>query len=153
MELEGETISLMLHRARHTKRIHYPVFISILLCQLSACSEQDKVDIRSVLDARDAAVSNHDIKSYAGLLISGYEYNNQTEFEIINKMRGLFNQFEKIEMTSDNRTIRLLDDQHAECEQSYLLHVQANGEWRQINQRERISLTKTDSGWKISGGL
>jgi len=143
----------MLHRARHSKRIHFPVFISILLCLLSACSEQDKVDIRSVLDARDAAVSNHDIKSYAGLLISGYEYNNQTEFEIINRMRGLFNQFEQIEMTSDNRTIRLLDDQHAECEQSYLLHVQANGEWRQINQRERISLTKTDTGWKISGGL
>ncbi len=143
----------MLHRSLHNKRIHVPVFFSILLCLLSACSEQDKVDIRSVLDARDAAVSNHDITHYAGLLISGYEYNNQTEFEIINKMRGLFNQFEKIEMTSDNRTIRLLDDQHAECEQSYLLHVQANGEWRQINQRERISLTKTDSGWKISGGL
>jgi len=143
----------MLHRARYSKRIHFPVFISILLCLLSACSEQDKVDIRSVLDARDTAVSNHDIKSYAGLLISGYKDNNQTEFEIINRMRSLFNQFEQIEMASDNRTIRLLDDQHAECEQSYLLHVQANGEWRQINQRERISLTKTDAGWKISGGL
>ncbi len=143
----------MLHQGLPGKQVHLPIFISILLCLLSACSEQEKVDIRSVLDARDTAVSNHDIASYAVLLIPGYEHNNQTEFEIINRMRKLFNQFEQIEMASDNRTIRLLDDQHAECEQSYLLHVQANGEWRQINQRERISLTKTDTGWKISGGL
>ncbi len=68
-------------------------------------------------------------------------------------MERLFKQFEKIEMTSNNRTIRLLGEQHAECEQSYLLHVQAGGTWRQLNQRERISLSKTASGWKISGGL
>ncbi len=68
-------------------------------------------------------------------------------------MRTLFDQFETIEMRSTNRTIRLLDHKHAECEQSYMLHVQANGAWRQLNQRERISLTKTESGWKISGGL
>jgi len=68
-------------------------------------------------------------------------------------MRKLFAQFEQIEMTSANRTIRLLDHNRAECEQSYLLRVQANGAWRQINQRERIILSKTETGWKISGGL
>jgi len=143
----------MFHQSRLGKCIHFPLFICTLLSLLSACSEQDKGDICALLDARDAAVSRHDIKAYSDLLIPGYQHNDQTEFESINKMRKLFGQFEKIEMTSGNRTIRLLDGKHAECEQSYALHVQANGTWRQLNQRERINLTKTPSGWKISGGL
>ncbi len=138
---------------RYGRRAHVPLFICMLACLLGACSGQDRASIRAVLDARDSAVSRHDINAYADLLLPGYEYKHHTEFETINRMRKLFGQFEKIEMTSNNRTIRLLDHNHAECEQSYMLHVQANGAWRQINQRERISLTKTASGWKISGGL
>ncbi len=143
----------MPHQARHP--VHLRAFICILACVFSlvACGDYDKPDIRSVLDARDTAVSRHDIHAYSDLLVPGYEYKHQTEFEAINRMRQLFEQFEKIEMTSNNRTIRLLDDKHAECEQSYFLRVQANDTWRQLNQRERISLTKTASGWKISGGL
>ena len=68
-------------------------------------------------------------------------------------MNRLFAQFEKTEMQSSQRVIRLLDDQHAECEQNYLLRVKADGTWRQLNQRERITLTKTSEGWKISAGL
>jgi len=143
----------MLHQAQFRNRIHVQLFICILLGLFSACSEQDRANIRAVLDARDASVSNHDIKAYADLLMPGYKHNDQTEFESINSMRKLFKQFEKIEMTSGNRTIRLLDEKHAECEQSYLLRVRVDDTWRQLNQRERISLTKTASGWKISGGL
>jgi len=145
----------MYARTSYMQPVHLPHVICIIACvfTLVACGEYDKSAICSVLDARDTAVSQHDINAYSDLLLPGYEYQQQTEFEIIDRMRKLFGQFEKIDMASSNRTIRLLDQSHAECEQSYVLRVQVDHTWRQINQRERISLTKTASGWKISGGL
>jgi len=125
-----------------------------LLFSLNGCSEYDKTAINAILDARDAAVSSHNIKAYDALLLPDYQDSlGQTEFDIVSKMNKLFAQFERTEMTSNNRIIRLLDSKHAECEQSYLLRVKADGRWRQLNQRERITLTKTADGWKISGGL
>ncbi len=121
---------------------------------ISACTEQDKIDINTLLDARDAAVSSHNINAYDALLLPNYlDAAGQSEFDIVSKMNRLFAQFEKTEMHSTQRVIRVLDDQHAECEQSYLLRVKADGTWRQLNQRERIFLTKTSDGWKISAGL
>lgn len=139
----------MPHQARFGYHNPFRFSICIMACVFSlvACGEYDKPNIRSVLDARDTAVSRHDINAYSDLLLPGYEYKQQTEFETINRMRKLFGQFEKIEMTSNNRTIRLLDQTHAECEQSYLLRVRVDDTWRQLNQRERISLKKTASGW------
>jgi len=129
-------------------------FSLILLLLISACSEYDKVEINALLDARDIAVSTHDIKAYDALLIPDYhDQSGQTEFDVVSKMNRLFAQFESTEMHSSDRTIRLLDATHAECEQSYLLRVKADNTWRQLNQRERILLKKTDAGWKISGGL
>jgi len=125
-----------------------------MLLTVSACSDYDKNEINALLDARDIAVSNHNIKDYDDLLVPGYhDHSGQSEFDIVSKMNKLFAQFEKTEMTSSNRIIRLLDNNYAECEQSYLLRVKADGTWRQLNQRERITLTKTSDGWKISGGL
>jgi len=125
-----------------------------LLFSLNGCSEYDKAAINAILDARDTAVSSHNIKAYDALLLPDYQDSlGQTEFDIVSKMNKLFAQFEQTEMTSNNRIIRLLDSKHAECEQNYLLRVKADGRWRQLNQRERITLTKTADGWKISGGL
>ncbi|MBL4774954.1 MAG: hypothetical protein JKY87_02705 [Mariprofundus sp.] len=139
---------------RHASPRHAWLFSLIVLCSLNACSEYDKNAIHAVLDARDAAVSKHDIKAYDALLLPGYhDASGQTEFDIVSNMNKLFAQFEQTEMMSSNRIIRLLDNKHAECEQSYLLRVKADDTWRQLNQRERISLTKTADGWKISGGL
>jgi len=125
-----------------------------MLLSIAACSDYDKNEINALLDARDTAVSNHNIRDYDDLLIPGYhDHSGQTEFDIVSKMNKLFAQFEKTEMRSNNRVIRLLDTTHAQCEQSYLLRVKADDTWRQLNQRERITLSKTSDGWKISGGL
>ena len=131
------------------------LFIGIMiLISITACNEYDKKEIHTLLDARDLAVSTHDIKHYDALLLPGYhDQAGQSEFDIVSKMNKLFAQFEKTEMTSSNRIIRIVDSNHAECEQSYLLRVKADGTWRELSQRERISLTKTTDGWKISGGL
>lgn len=125
-----------------------------MLLTVTACSDYDKQEINAILDARDIAVSNHNINTYDDLLLPDYhDHLGQSEFDIVSKMNKLFAQFEEIEMRSSNRVIRLLDNNYAECEQSYLLRVKADGTWRQLNQRERISLTRTNDGWKISGGL
>jgi len=130
---------------------HALILLFILL--LTGCSYSDKQDIHNLLDARDLAVSNHDINSYALLLIQDYQDQNQSEFEVVNNISKLFGQFDEIHMQSSNRVIRFLDDTHAQCEQSYLLRVKADNQWRKISQRERIELTHTVDGWKISGGL
>jgi len=120
---------------------------------LAGCNNNDKHEIHALLDARDMAVSNRDIGAYSLLLMSDYEYQGQSEFDVINRMNKLFKQFDATSMQSSNRVIRFIDAAHAECEQDYLLRVQADNQWRQVFQRERILTTRTDSGWKISGGL
>jgi len=140
---------ISLHR---TRKLSFSTILLALLL-LSACSEYNKMEIRAVLDARDTAVSQHDIAAYQNLLIADYHAAQQTRTSIITKIQGLFAQFKHIEMKSGNRFIRMQDSTHAECEQSYTLRVFADGDWRQLNERERLQLTKTDHGWKISGGL
>jgi len=133
---------------------HFFCALVLLLLMMNACSEYNKTEINALLDARDLAVSTHNIKAYDALLIPDYQdQTGQSEFDIVSKMNRLFAQFERTEMHSSNRIIRLVDSQHAECEQSYVLRVKADGTWRQLNQRERIFLTHTNDGWKISGGL
>ncbi len=135
---------------RHTMR-HVLILLTALL--LAGCGNSDKREIQSLLDARDLAVSNHDVGSYSLLLMPDYAYQGQSEFDVINRMNTLFDQFDATHMQSSDRVLRFIDATHAECEQNYLLRVQADHQWRQIFQRERILLTRTDSGWKISGGL
>ncbi|RLL51018.1 hypothetical protein D8Y20_10450 [Mariprofundus sp. EBB-1] len=135
-------------------RNHILTISIFMLFNLLACSDYDKQAINALLDARDIAVSTHNIRGYDALLLPDYhDKSGQSEFDIVSKMNKLFAQFEETEMTSSNRVIRMLDEHSAECEQSYLLRVKADGTWRQLNQRERITLSKTSDGWKISGGL
>jgi len=68
-------------------------------------------------------------------------------------MISLFDKFDRAEMRSHDRQIQQLDNNLARCDQSYTLKVLADGQWRQIVQREQLTLSKDPDGWKISGGL
>jgi len=127
------------------------VLLSILM--LTGCGNNDKEDIHRILDSRDRAVSTHDIKAYSKLLMDDYAFQGKSASDAINNINLLFQQFDMIQMQSSNRVIRYPDDMHAQCEQNYLLRVKLDNEWRKTFQRERILLTRTDGGWKISGGL
>lgn len=119
---------------------------------LSACGG-DKQDIHQLLDARDQAVSSRNISSYSALLYHDYNHNGQTTSDLLARVEALFFQFDEMEMSSSDRTIYFIDDSHAQCEQTYILRVKADDEWRAIGQRERLDLTKAEDGWRISGGL
>jgi len=126
----------------------------LLLLFLTGCGNySDKEEIHKVLDARDLAVSKHDISSYTLLLMQGYSFQGQSEFDVISRMRTLFKQFDATRMQSGDRVIRFPDNSHAQCEQNYQLQVKVGNEWRKVHQRERILFTRTADGWKISGGL
>jgi len=129
------------------------VLLMLLILSLSACGNHDKDEINAVLDARDRAVSTHDILAYHALLLPDYTDRDKSEADLVIRMHKLFEQFNIITMTSDNRIIRIQDDGRALCEQNYHLRVQSDGTWRQLYQREQITLTRTSNGWKISGGL
>ena len=125
------------------------LFIALLL---SSCSS-DKQEIHQILDARDQAVSMHDLAAYKSLLHSDYQHLGQNASDVLARVKQLFSQFETMEMRSSDRSIYFVDDSHAQCEQSYILRVKADSQWRAIAQRERIDLTRSADGWKISGGL
>lgn len=125
----------------------------LLASLLNGCGNHDKSDINAILDARDQAVSEHDILAYHELLAPGYHDRGETEAGLVIRINKLFEQFDEISMTSDNRIIRLQDENHALCEQNYRLRVRADKSWREMYQREQIALTRTAGGWKISGGL
>jgi hypothetical protein len=128
-----------------------PVLALVLV--ITACSDIQKMDIEAVLDARNSAVSEGNINAYSRLLLPSYYGEGQNKFDVINKMLELFKQFEAMEMKTFGRTIRILDDNHAQCEQTYFLRLKADNKWRKISQIEQILLTRTEAGWLISGGL
>jgi len=105
------------------------------------------------MDSRDRAISQRSIPDYSALIYSSYEDQGRSKVDVVAQMVSLFDKFDGAEMRSHDRQIQQLDDLHALCDQSYTLKVLADGEWRQIAQREQLTLTKDSDGWKISGGL
>ena len=135
-------------------RKHHGICLCLFACLMfSACGDMQKVQINSILDARDGAVSSGDIGAYSRLLLKDYQDHGQTKITVVARMINLFSQFESTQMKSFNRHVRLIDDHHAQCEQSYHLKVKMDGDWREITQREQLYLTRTPAGWRISGGL
>ncbi|MDX8395488.1 MAG: hypothetical protein R8K22_03640 [Mariprofundaceae bacterium] len=123
------------------------------MLSFSACNDTDKTSIHHLLDQRDQAVSTRDVSSYSGLLMRDYIDQGKDKVNVVAQMISLFDRFDTIKMHSRDREIRVLDDLHAQCEQTYTLRVFADGDWREVVQREQIQLTKVAVGWKISGGL
>ncbi len=136
----------------HQRRYLY-AFLSSLTLFLSACSDLDKVGVSQLLDARDQAISHRSISEYSALISTAYHDNNRGKVEVVAQMLSLFDKFERAEMHSYDREIRGLDNGRAQCEQSYTLRVFADGEWRQIVQREQLTLAEEANGWKIISGL
>jgi hypothetical protein len=126
----------------------------VLFCTLiAACSDLDKAGISNLLDARDRAITHRSISEYSALIASDFNDNGRSKVDIVAQMVSLFDKFEKAEMHSYDREIRRLSDTSAQCEQTYMLKVFADGQWRQIVQREQLTLANSPHGWKISSGL
>ena len=129
---------------------------TLVLCMallLTACHNLEKSEISTLLEARDKAVSQQDITSFSSLLSANYNDNNHSKIDVVAQMIHLFNTFDNISMQSHDRVIRILDDAHAQCEQSYTLKVFADNTWRNIVQKEQLQLIREKTGWKISAGL
>jgi len=129
------------------------LFAAITCLLIAACSGADKASINGVLDARNAAITAHDIGAYSSLILPDYTDHARSKVDVVAQMIHLFDRFDALEMHSFNREIHLVDDTHADCAQSYRLKVRADGRWREMVQREELSLQRTAAGWKISGGL
>jgi len=130
--------------------------ITMALCAalvLAACGASPTSSINRLLDARDTAISKRDIAAYAGLIADDYHAHQQDKAEIVSRMKQLFTQFRQLKMESFGRDIFVIDDTHARATQSYRLKVLMDASWREMLQREELSLTRSDKGWKISGGL
>ena len=113
----------------------------------------EKSEIAELMDARDLAISQRSIPDYSALIYSDYNDQGRSKVDAVAQMVALFDKFDGAAMHSHDRHIQQLDDNHAICDQSYTLKVLADGEWRQIVQREQLTLTRDSGGWKISGGL
>ena len=136
----------------HLKKPPVSIIPLLIILLLASCSSE-KQGIHQILDARDVAFTAHDIAAYSALLHPNYNHLKQNGSDVIERVKQLFSQFDTMEMHSSDRTIYFVDDTHAQCEQSYKLRVKADNRWREIDRRERIELTKSPDGWKISGGL
>lgn len=125
-------------------------YLLVLALILTACSG-DKGEIAELLDARDSAISSRNIEAYASLLSA--DYLSSGGKSKIDEMQVVFQRFENVEMTSRDREIRILGDNRAICEQTYLLRVFADKQWREVVQREQLKFKYSEGQWKISGGL
>jgi len=128
--------------------------VAFFLCiVVTACSGADKASINTVLNARDTAITARDIGTYSSLILPDYMDHGRSKVNIVAQMIHLFSRFDALDMHSFDREIHLVDDTHADCAQSYKLRVHVDGRWREMVQREELSLRRTPAGWKISAGL
>lgn len=126
------------------------VYICLILgLLLASCTEKSKVS--ETLDLRDISISHQDIELYTSLL--SRPYLEHEGIHSIEKTKSLFARFDAIKMQSRDRNIQIIDESHAACEQTYILQVLADGEWRKIVQREQLELHKEEGAWRISSGL
>lgn len=126
------------------------IIIALVLITTS-CTENATQPIQELLEVRNTSISQQDIEQYTLLLDPSYlNHDGQQKVE---QMAKVFHRFEKVKMESRDQEIRIIDEHQAICEQTYILTVFADGEWRKIVQREQLSFTNTDGQWKISGGL
>ena len=125
------------------------VFIALFL---TGCTTDNHTqDIQKLLKERNISISQQDITQYTSLLEQ--QYLAREGEQKVEQMATVFTRFEKVQMDSRDQEIRIIDDQHAICEQTYILKVFADGDWRKIVQREQLTFSRTDGVWKISGGL
>jgi len=127
-------------------------YIAVLfIVLLSSCTDFDKHEIDNLLDQRNTSISQKNINDYTALLNKAYKEN--AENTVVYDMQNIFDSFDKIEMSSRDRVIQIIDDNHAICEQTYILNVFANGEWRKMVKREQLKFQRENGHWKISSGL
>lgn len=124
-------------------------FIIMSALLLASCTNSYQDEINQLLDNRDASISARDISSYKSLISE--QYLKAEGAHAVAEMNHLFTRFEKVEMHTQQREIRLINDKQALCEQTYALKVFADGQWRDMVQREQIKLSRSDKGWRISG--
>lgn len=120
---------------------------------LAGCSEVQKIEINAVMDARDRAINAKDIHAYSRLLLPTYHDQGRNKADVIAQVKDMFGRFDRLEMHTFDRSIRVLDATHAQCIQSYRLRVRRDHIWRAVVEREQVDLRKTADGWKISAGL
>lgn len=119
---------------------------------LASCSSASSA-VGKVLDARDAAISHRDITAYAKLIADDYKEGRQTKANVVDNMKKLFGEFSQVHMHSFGRDIYVTDSKHAQASQSYRLKVLMDGTWREMLQREELTLVRNDKGWQIESGL
>ena len=124
-----------------------------MLALLTACNSTNTADVSAVLDARNAAMNEKNIATFADLLLDDYNVKGRTKEDILLQIFALFKDFQTLQIQTHNRHINIIDDKHALCEQSYTIKAMADNEWRSMVQQEQIQLIKQGGVWKISGGL
>jgi len=129
------------------------VALSAVLLLLDSCSESAVNGVNNLLDARDLAISERNITAYEELIANDYDAHQKSKADIVKHMQQMFAQFSQLKMESFSRDVYIADDTHARAAQSYRMRVLMNGTWREMLQREELSLIRNDSGWKINDGL
>ena len=132
-----------------------PARFKLLLCLLAllaACSSEQS-EIRALLDARSQALQQMSIQNYAAVLANDYQDGQRDKAAVLAEMEALFQQFDAIQMQVHSQEVRILDDDTAQCEQSYTLKVKKDGVWRNVTRREQLLLHKAHDHWLIASGV
>ncbi|MDX8380991.1 MAG: hypothetical protein R8M14_02630 [Ghiorsea sp.] len=123
----------------------------LVVLLFSACTDLEKSAIDDLLDQRNQSISQKDIKNYTSLLSQTYLKKNGSL--AIESMQRIFSSFDKVSLISRDRRIQINDENHAICEQTYVLKVFSDGQSRNIVRREQLKFTREHEVWKIDGGL
>ncbi|MDX8410551.1 MAG: hypothetical protein R8K46_01580 [Mariprofundaceae bacterium] len=120
---------------------------------LAGCSASGASQIHELLDARDQAIETQDVGAYSWLIADDYSDGELDKVGVVARMISLFDQFDDIHIESFSRELRFLDDDHAQCAQSYRMTVSVDDISQELVQRESLDLARRQGRWLIVAGL
>ncbi len=108
--------------------------------------------IEQVLLRRENALTNENIKTYMRLISSQYNHRGTDRENLRSQILHSFQVYDDINFKSFDRKIYFYGD-HATVTQKFNMHALQMGSQKTWSGHERLTLRKTEEGWKIVKGL
>lgn len=118
---------------------------------IQACKTSDE-EIIQVLNQREEAFQKKDLSLYLTCISKEYRDRDEDFDRLRNRIRGYFENFDRIQYTSWDRSIHIQKGA-AEVVQQFHLEVEKGGKRNRYSGKEALFLRKEGRKWKIIKGL
>ncbi len=120
--------------------------------QILAGRDREEDEIRALLQKRVQALREKDLELFRGLVDPQYNFSGKNFELVVAGMENTFNNYQRIELTLDPPKLTFFPGR-ADLVEGFRLRAWSQEKPVEFNDTEKLGLTRTGQGWKISKGL